>query len=174
MMPRRFSSRLGVVRSNKEVIDGVFLKVTGGTRTDVSVALAVNDYVGTVGTCPIGSKVKGIFIEWSYNADSTLEGRLDWYFAKFPGSLNFAAFPLPGATGGHINRKFIFQERKGLTNPFNTGSGFAVSSQIRGGMMFLKIPRRFQNMAEGDFLGLSIHSSVNYNFCLKIIYKWFA
>lgn len=170
----RFRRGLAVVRSNKETVDGVFLKVTGGTITEVVVAQSINDYTGTVGTMPIGSKIKGCFIEWSYNADSTLEGRLDWYFAKAPGTLSGAAFPIPGATGGHINRKFIFQERKGLTNPFNTGSGFAVSSQIRGGMMFLKIPRRFQNMAEGDTLLLRIHSSVNYNFCLKVIYKWFA
>jgi len=173
-MPRRFSSRLAVVRSNKEVVDGVFLKVTGGTITDVIVAQSVNDYTGTVGTCPISSKVKAVFIEWSYNADSTLEGRLDWLFCKAPGSLNASVMPVPGNVGGDLNRKFVFQERKGLTNPFNTGSGFAVSSQIRGGMMLLKIPRRFQNMAEGDQLILRIHSSVNYNFCLKLIYKWFA
>ncbi len=170
----RFRRSLQVVRSNKEVVDGVFLKVTGGVITDVIVATAINDYVGTVGTCPISAKVKGVFIEWSYNADSTLEGRLDWYFAKMPGSITFGNMPVPGATGGDVNRKFIFQERKGLTNPFNTGSGFAVSSQIRGGMMFLKIPKRFQNMAEGDTLAIRIHSSVNYNFCLKLIYKWFA
>ncbi len=170
----RFRRNLSVVRSNKEIIDGVFLKVTGGTITDVIVAQAVNDYIGTVGTCPISSKIKGCFIEWSYNADSTLEGRLDWFFAKAPGTIVAGSFPTPGATGGNLNRKFIFQERKGLTNPFNTGSGFAVSSQIRGGMMFLKIPRRFQNMAEGDLLILRIHASANYNFCLKIIYKWFA
>ncbi len=173
-MPRSFRRSLNPVRSNKEIIDGVFLKVTGGTVTDVTIAAAINDYVGTVGTCPIGSKIKGCFIEWSYNADSTLEGRLDWFFAKVPAGLSLASYPTPGATGGTLRRKFIFQERKGLTNPFNTGSGFAVSSQIRGGMMFLKIPRRFQNMAEGDELGLKIHSSVNYNFCLKVIYKWFA
>jgi len=40
--------------------------------------------------------------------------------------------------------------------------------------MFLKIPRRFQNMAEGDELVMRIQSSTDYNFCLKIIYKWFA
>ncbi len=163
-----------VVRSNKEVVDGVFLKVTGGVITDVIVCAPVNDYIGTVGTCPISAKVKGCFIEWSYNADSTIEGRLDWFFAKQPAGVPLSSFPTPGATGGDPRRKFIFQERKGLTNPFNTSSGFAVSSQIRGGMMFLKIPRRFQNMAEGDQLVLRIHSSVNYNFCLKLIYKWFA
>jgi len=163
-----------VVRSNKEIIDGVFLKVTGAVITDVLLATAVNDYDGTVGTCPIGSKIKGCFIEWTYNADSTLEGRMDWYFAKIPAGLAIASFPIPGATGGNLKRKYIFQERKGLTNPFNTSATFAVSSQIRGGMMFLKIPRRFQNMAEGDFLAIRVQSSVDYNFCLKVIYKWFA
>jgi len=172
-MPRRYRLQ-AVVRSNKETIDGVFLKVTGAVITDVVVAKSVNDYIGTVGTMPIGSKVKGCFIEWSYNADSTLEGRMDWYFCKLPAGEAFVNMPIPGATGGNLRRKYIFQERKGLSNPFNTGSGFAVSSQIRGGIMFLKIPRRFQNMAEGDQLAIRIQSSVNYNFCLKVIYKWFA
>ncbi len=170
----RYRRFLAPVRSNKETVDGVFLKVTGGVITDVVLITPVNDYTGTVGTCPISAKVKGCFIEWSYNADSTLEGRLDWYFAKIPAGQTLASFPTPGGTGGAPRRKYIFQERKGLTNPFNTGSGFAVSSQIRGGMMFLKIPRRFQNMAEGDAVVIRIHASVNYNFCLKVIYKWFA
>ena len=71
MIMARFRQRLAVVRSNKEVVDGVFLKVTGGTVTNVTVAASINDYVGTVGTCPISAKIKGCFIEWSYNADST-------------------------------------------------------------------------------------------------------
>lgn len=170
----RYRRGLTVLRSNKETIDGVFLKVTGSVVTNVIIAQAVNDYAGTVGTCPIGAKIKGCFIEWSYNNDSTLEGRMDWLFCKAPGSLILGDMPTPGATGGQVNRKFVFQERKGLQNPFNTGSGFAVSSQIRGGMMFLKIPRRFQNMSEGDLLGIKIQSSTDYNFCLKVIYKWFA
>jgi len=174
MIMARFRRSLQVVRSNKEIIDGVFLDITGAVITTVIVAAAVNDYTGTVGTCPIGSKIKGCFIEWSYNNESTLAGRMDWFFGKAPASVSPTDLPIPGATAGQLNRKFVFQERKGLQNPFNVASGFAVSSQIRGGMMFLKIPRRFQNMAEGDELVMRIQSSTDYNFCLKIIYKWFA
>ncbi len=155
-------------------MDGVFLGVTGAVITDVTLALAVNDYGGTVGTMPIGSKVKAMFIEWSYNNASTLEGRMDLYVAKQPASVGIGTFPIPGATGGQVNRKYIFLERKGLQNPFNTGSGFAVSSQIRGGYTLLRIPRRYQNMAEGDAIILRIQGSTDYNFCLKVIYKWFA
>ncbi len=173
-MTRSYRGPRPVLRSNKETVDGVFLGVTGAVITDVTLAASINDYVGTVGTCPIGSKIKGMFIEWSYNNASTLEGRMDWFVAKTPGAVTITALPVPGATGGHLNRKFVFQERKGLQNPFNTGSGFAVSSQIRGGMIFLKIPRRFQNMAEGDKLAMRIQSSTDYNFCLKVIYKWYA
>ncbi len=174
-MPRRFQRRLqSIVRSNKEVLDLTFLGVTGAVITDVTLADAVNDYVGTVGTCPISAKIKGFFIEWSYNGDGPLSGNMDWYVAKAGAGNGIASFPTPGSTGGNILRKYIFQERKGLQAPFSAVSGSAVSSQTRGGNMFIRIPRRFQNMAEGDKLALKIRSSVDYNICLKVIYKWFA
>lgn len=173
-MTRRYRGPRAVLRSNKEIVDGVFLGVTGAVITDVSLATAVNTYGGAVGTMPIGTKIKAMFIEWSYNNASTLEGRMDMYIAKSPGGMTIGSFPIPGATGGATNRKFIFMERKGLQNPFNTSSGFAVSSQIRGGYTLLRIPKRFQNMSEGDEIILRLQGSTDYNFCLKVIYKWFA
>lgn len=150
----------------------MFLAVASGVTTDISLVAAVNDYVGLIATCPIGSKVKAMYIEYSYNGNSTISnGRMDFFVCKNP-NFGIGTFPVPGATGGNNKRKFIFLERKGL-NPFSTG-GFGANSQLARGAGWIMIPKRYQNIAEGDSIFMRVNSSIAYNFCLKVIYKWFA
>jgi len=150
----------------------VFLAVAAAVTTDFVVASSVNDYTGAIGTCPIGAKIKAIFIDYSYNSNSSISnGRMDFYLCKNP-NIGLANFPIPGATGGNAKRKFIFLERKGL-NPVAT-AGFGANSQLARGAGWIRIPKRFQNMAEGDSMTIRIGSSIDYNFCIKTIYKWFA
>lgn len=159
---RAFSLR--PVRSNKEIVDGVFLNVAAGVITRIAVAQSVNDYTGAVGTCPIGSSIKAIYLEASYFGRSG-GGRLDWYMGKSPG--NNLTLPVPGATGGDDNRKWVFHESKGLQALNIAGSPAKKSG-------WLKIPGKMSRMGEDDRIELAIGSSVAYDFCLKAIYKWYA
>ncbi len=155
------------VRTNKEIIDAVLLGTPAGTVSEISIATAVNDYTGGVGDCPIGSKIKAIWIDNSYTSGSEIPGRMDWLVQKIPGTLPGAT---PGGTGGQLVRKFIFLERKGLNNTVATGSG----NNPRAAAGWLMVPKRFQNMAEGDRIVCRFSASEIYDMCFKFIYKWMA
>jgi len=157
------------VRHNKEIVDVVALVVAAGVNTTINVAIAINDYVGGVGTCPISAKIKAIWLEVSYTKSESTVGRLDWYIAKNP--TQSLILPVAGNTGGDSNRKFIFMERKGLTSNDGLLEQGGSPARFAGWVM---VPKRFQNMAENDAIQLRIGSSVVHNFCAKIIYKWIA
>jgi len=163
-MPR-FRSQRAVLRSNKEVVDSVTIAVAGGVTTIVNLAESKNDYLGVVGTCVISAKIKAIWLELTYNSESVNQQRLDWFLAKKPGIVGITA--VPGATGGALDRKFIFLERKGLNPKTAGGSPAKVAGWIR-------VPKRFQNMAEADKFQLHINASDTYSVCIKAIYKWYA
>jgi len=165
-MPRRFRAP---VRHNKEIVDAVNLVIAAGVTTTINVATAVNDYVGGVGTCPISAKVKAFWLEVSYTKGESTVGRLDWYLAKAPALTS--TLPTPGATGGTLGRKYIFLERKGLASLDGLLEQGGSPARFAGWIM---VPKRFQNMAEGDGFQVIIGASVVYNFCMKVIYKWVA
>lgn len=155
-------------RTNKETVDSVTFAVAAGVTTRIAVASTVNDYTGTVGTCPLGSIIKALWIEASYTKADSLVGRLDWLVIKIPSGVG-GLTTVPGATGGFIGRKFIFLERKGIqSNDGLVGQGGSPARSAG----WLMIPKRYQRMGEGDTLNIDIGSSVVYNFCLKVIYKW--
>ncbi len=163
---RRFQAP---VRHNKEIFDGVFIAVAAGTTTEIIFAAAINDYVGGIGTCPISAKIKAVWIEISYTSGSESPNRFDWLVQKNPLGLG-ANRATPAATGGEPQRKLILLERKGLNNTVATGSG----NNPRASAGWLMIPKRFQNMAEGDQIIFRCSSSQLYDFCIKFIYKWVA
>ncbi len=159
------------LQSVKNIVDGTFITVAGGTTTDFVVATTVNDYTGTTNNVPIACHIKAIWVEYSYQSSETpTGGRVDMFMCKVPGVTGVAGFPVPGATGGDVHRRFIFLERKGL---FNLSSdAFGLGSTARGFSGWVKIPRRYQRMAEGDDFVIRIGSSSDYSACVKCIYKW--
>jgi len=155
--------------SNKEIVDSVVFIVAGGVTTDIDLATAVNDYTGTVGTVPLGTSILGFYLEISTNNVDNIVGRTDWFLCKRNGGAGFASFPTPGATGGHVNRKFIFHEEKGIGQGApTTGGGQSFRTK-----QFIAIPRSKRRMGELDAWSLRVGSSENYSFCLKCIYKWY-
>ncbi len=157
------------VRHNKETVDIVTLVVAAGVTSRIVIAQSVNDYIGTVGSMPISAKVKAFWIEISYTKSESTVGRLDWYLAKEPAGV--ALTPTPGATGGTLQRKYIFLERKGLTSNDGLLEQGGSPARFAGWIM---VPKRFQNMAEGDAFQLAFGSSTVHNVCAKVIYKWIA
>ncbi len=140
----------------------MFLAVAAGVTTVVAVATTVNDYIGTIGTCPIGSHIISINAQISYSI-SVPPNRVDWYMNKNPA--NQLTMPTPGATGGNANRKQIFHEEKGL-GPDNLDA-----PPTKNTYQFL-VPQIFQRMGEDDSIQFRINSSGIYDACAKFIYKW--
>ncbi len=169
-MPRRRGGRKQVIVSNKEIVDVVTLLVSAGTVTDVTLASAVNDYTGTVGTCPLGAKILGMYIEASYNLSQVIVGRFDWYLCKRESARAVGEFPAPGATGGHILRKRIYHERKGV---LDGGSASNAGGQTAKSVEFIKFPPGVQRMGENDRWSIFFSGSTNHSMCIKCIYKWY-
>ncbi len=165
----RFRRAPTVIVTNKEIVDSVALLVSAGVITDVTVASQVNNYTGTVGTCPLGAKIRGFYLEISYNLSQVIVGRFDWYLTKLDGNRSLADYPPPGATGGHLLRKKVFHERKGV---LDGGSASNAGGQTAKSVEFVKIPKGFQRMGEGDSWVIRSSGSTNYSICIKCIYKW--
>ena len=166
----RRSSLIPVV-SNKEVVDSTVILASAGVTTDIDIATAVNGYVGTIGTCPLASSIKGFYLEISYNLAQVIVGRFDWYLGKRQMGQTAAVFPVPGVVGGSVFRKRVFHERKGI---LDGGSASNAGGQTSKSVEFIAIPKSFKKMSEGDIWFLRFNGSTNYSFCLKAIYKWYA
>jgi len=170
-MPRRIQTGKRPIASNKEIIDGTFITVAAGVTTDLSVLLEVNDYVGTVGTCPLGATVLGFYIEASVIdvSGSDLSHRIDWFLAKKE-EIGILSFPVPGSTGGSALRSKIFHEEKGIfPSTAVVGSG---RQQVRT-RSFVRVPKGKRRMGELFQWFIRVGSSGAYSACYKIIYKWY-
>lgn len=122
--------------------------------------------MGAIGTCPVGAHVKGLycFIQTSSNFQAA---NVDWYFSKQrSGQSNITDFPSPGATGNDPLRNQIYHEEKGIPGD----SGDTSPLTFRG---VLRIPRLVQRMRAGDNLFFKFRGSLDYNVCMKIIFKWY-
>ncbi len=162
----RFRSRglaLRPVNSNKEVIDTTLLAVGAAVVTTTILAQSINDYVGTVGTCPLGAVIKGLYL-FVQILPTAGTANVDWFLMKSP---NAIVPPIPGAVGGNVARKFILHEEKGL--PGNAADG-AYPATFKG---VIKIPKSRQRMAEGDTIRILVRGADVYNACIKAIYKWY-
>ena len=172
-MARNRGRRSGLIPvvSNKEIVDSVVLLASAAVTTDVDIATAVNGYIGTIGTCPLASSIKGFYLEISYNLNQNIVGNFDWYLGKRQMGQTAAVFPLPGSTGGSPFRKRIFHERKGV---LDGGNGSNIGGQTSKSVEFIAIPNSFRKMSESDIWFIRLRGSTNYSFCIKCIYKWYA
>ncbi len=167
-MPRFRKSRRNrgaVVVQNKEIVDAINLANVGNVVSNISLATTVNDYVGTVGTCPLGAAIKGFELQISY-ASSLVPARMDWYLIKNVGSQIVG--PTPGQIGGNVARRWVIHEEKGL--------GVDKAQGNKKTTIHLNIPKRYWRMGEGDIwqllFGTSLGAGDTYDLCLKAIYKW--
>jgi len=145
--------------------------VAAGVTSDVILCTTVNDYIGTVGTCPIGATILGFYLEASTIdvSGSDLSHRIDWYIAKST-DVGIASYPVPAATGGNKLRRQIFHEEKGIfPSSATVGAGL---QQVRT-RTFVRIPKSKRRMSESAVWAIRVGSSGAYSFCLKCIYKWY-
>ncbi len=131
--------------------------------TAVNTAITVNAYAGANTDVPIGAKVTSAYYFVQIQPQAVV-GVVDFFFCKRP---NNVIMPVPGATGGSVNRKFIFHEEKGIPGVFNNGSP---PLTFRG---VIRIPRGRQRFAEGDVFHCNLRCSTAYDACVKCIYKFY-
>ncbi len=167
MMMARFrrSSNLRPINSVKNIVDGVFLGVAAAAVTPIDIAVAINTYAGATTTVPIGAKVSSIYL-FIQIISTTGTANADWFIAK-ANTATTLAMPVPGATGGDLNRRFILHEEKGI--PGNASDG-AYPLTFKG---VIKLPKGRQRFGEGDFLRIFARSADIHNICVKAIYKFY-
>ncbi len=135
--------------------------------------------LATVDEVTTGSKVSSFYHSSFYIAEggelATEVPLVDWYIIYNPGNVfgvtfDTANLPTPGATGGHVNKRFIIHEEKGLT-----GGGELSLAGIP--MVFkgvLKLPRGRQRIAVSDTWLLCVRANFATKGCSKFIYKWYS
>ncbi len=157
--------RLGnIIHSRKEIVDSTNLAVAAATNTVVTLCTAVDNYVGATATCATGSIIKSVYLFQQIISGDSGVANADWFFVKAPSDV-VDSLPVPGATGGNQNRKWILHEEKGI--PGNALDG-AYPLTFKG---VIKIPRGRQRMGEGDKIVIKMRSADIYNACTKAIYK---
>jgi len=164
-MPRHYRG-MGAKRpinSVKNIIDGTFPAVAAAVVTNVSLGLAVNTYSGAITDIPVGATVSSIYLHVEIIPDAAF-GVADWFVIKTAAGI---VPPVPGATGGTTQRKFILHEEKGI--PTDAAAGGSPKSTT----IVLKIPPRMRRFAEGDQLTLVLRNSAIYSACVKCIYKFY-
>ena len=161
----RLGLRLRPVQTRKEIVDSTSLGVSGGTTSTVTLVNTVNDYTGTVADVKTGSVIKGLYLFVQLVNESS-SVNVDWYIAKIPA--NMSGFPVPGATGGDAQRRWILHEEKGIPGSTTQGQG---PLTFRG---FIRIPPKLRRMGEDDKIQLLLRSSQIHDFCIKAIYKVFV
>jgi len=160
---RRFKSP---INSTKNIVDATNLAVAAGVTTDIRLATAENDYTGSVSGCTTGSTINGFYLFCQIISATTGTSNMDWYVWKGPAAIE-AVMPVPGATGGHPNRKYILHEEKGI--PGNASDG-AYPLTWKGVVV---IPKGRRRMAEDDIIELRVRGADIYNQCSKAIYKFY-
>ncbi len=126
-----------------------------------------------------GHKVSSIFISAFYLAEGGEIANevplVDWYVINNPGNTFAATFtattnPTPGATGSHINKRFIFHTEKGLAGGGDVS--LAGLPMIFKGV--LKIPRGRQRVGQNDRITINHRTNFATKFCIQAIYKDFG
>lgn len=162
-MRRRGGLTLRPINSVKNIVDNTSIGVAAATNTAITVATVVNAYAGGVSEVPIGAKVRSLYLFFQI-IPQAVQGNVDVFVIRKPaGVVN----PVPGATGGAPERKFILHEEKGIPGIFNNGAGPLTFKGV------IKIPKGRQRMAEGDLIQVVARCSSAYDFCLKCIYKFY-
>ncbi len=143
-------------------MDGTFIGLAAGVQTVVNLAICVENPTGLTTDADVGSKIMSMYYFIQIQPQAA-QGNVDFYIHQSPS--NSLTMPVPGTTGGNINRKWILHEEKGLPGVFNNG---APPLTFRG---VIRIPRGRQRQGEADRIILRTVCSTAHDMCVKCIYK---
>ncbi len=125
-----------------------------------------------------GSTINGFFFScFFYTEGGEVANEVplvDWYIIKNPGNSFANTFdatnlPTPGATGTHVNKRYIIHTEKGLA-----GGGDAALNGVP--MVFkgvIVVPKHMCRQNSGDRFILCTRTNFATKFCAQAIYKWY-
>ncbi len=176
----RFRPALRPITSRKNIVEisGILAGSTNSVLDNIwrgadNADLAVTEEVTT------GATVNGFFMSCFFIAEggevASEVPLVDWYIIKDPGGTFGTTFdathlPTPGATGSHINKRYIIHTEKGLA-----GGGDASTAGLP--MIFkgvIRIPKGMRRIAVEDRLRLVARANFATKFCCQFIYKWYT
>ncbi len=175
----RFKRGLHPVVSTKNISEfsGILAASTNTVALDIADAVD-NPTLAQLDEVERGSVINGFFFScFFYTEGGEIANEVplvDWYVIKNPGNsfgntFNATSLPTPGATGIHVNKRYIFHTEKGLAG------GGEVS--LNGVPMIFKgvivIPKHMRRMNSGDKLLFCARANFATKFCAQAIYKWY-
>ncbi len=180
MVFSRRGMSLRPIQSTKHIVEFSGILAAGANTVLLTVASGTdNPVLANVSEVQPGHKIGSIFVSFfaiTEGGEVANEVPLvDWYIINNPGNTFAATFtattnPTPGATGSHINKRFIFHTEKGLA-----GGGDASLAGVP--MIFkgvLKVPRGRQRVGQNDRITINARSNFATKFCVQCIYKSFG
>ncbi len=132
--------------------------------------------LATADGVPIGSKVSSFYLSvFAISEGGEIANEvplIDWYIIKNNGNTFGVTFattthPTPGATGVHVNKRFIIHTEKGLS-----GGGDVSLAGVP--MIFkgvIRIPRGMQRNGQSDKMTLCARANFATKICVQAIYK---
>ncbi len=172
LMPFRRKGLGNQIHSIKHVLDTEGA-LSGAVKQTVPIGTAVitrSDPFSPV-EIELGETVNAIFVSLftlgATGAGNT--GSINWYIIKLRSNQTTTNTPFPGSTGTSPLRSQIFHEEKGLAGSID-GTPMAFKGVI-------VVPKHMRRMREGDEFQIVLRgtdATVDYNFCVKAIYKSFS
>ncbi len=175
-----FRRNLQVINRRKNVVDQSGILAAGvNTVLDNIITVVDQADLASVDEVTTGSRVNGFFMSFFAIAEGGEIANevplVDWYVIKDSGGAFGTTFdathlPTPGATGSHVNKRWIIHEEKGLA-----GGGDASLSGVP--MIFkgvLGVPKHMRRMAISDRFRFIARANFATKQCTKFIYKWYS
>ncbi len=175
-----FRQSLRPINSRKNIVEtsGITGAVTNAVLDNIIQGVDQAD-LASVDEVTTGSKVNGFFMSCFFIAEggevASEVPLVDWYIIKDPGGTFGTTFdathlPTPGATGSHINKRYIIHTEKGLAGGGNAST--AGLPMIFKGVII--IPKGMRRVAIEDRWRFVARTNFATKFCCQFIYKWYS
>ncbi len=168
IVPRRRMQRrrgLNPIQSYKHIVDlEDITPVVAGVQTFLTLADVVEARTGAVNQCIVGEHVYRMHVDLDILLDSSaIGGTFEIGLIKLRSG---QSIPAVGSMGTSNLRNQMFYQMAGMLTP-NDGGKVRLSRWI-------KIPKSFQRMREGDDILLLFVSNVAYDYKCQTIYKSYS
>lgn len=176
-MAFRRALKLRPINSVKHIVEGSSILAAGVDTILDNITIGADAYsLANDAGCPTGSRVGSFYLSVFAIAEGGEIANevplVDWYIIKNNGNTFGTTFgttthPTPGATGTHINKRFIIHTEKGLS-----GGGDVSLAGVP--MIFkgvIRIPKGMARIGQDDKMEICARANFATKICWQAIYK---